>query len=85
MVVQIFGSVVTLALGVLAGYGLSSKVSPPKSVWAMLLWGLAVVIAERIGVDTRLISIFGFVIYVNQFLMSLILGALLGLIIRNRQ
>lgn len=83
MVVQILGSFVTLILGVLIGYALSSKVAAPKSVWGILLYGLAVVVAERIGVDTRLLSVFGFSIYVNQFLMSLVLGLLLGLFIRN--
>ena len=84
MFVLLLASVVTLILGGGLGYALSGKIAAPKRVWGLLAWGFAVLLAASIGQGTSLVSIFGFTIYLNYFLMSLVLGAFLGLLARHR-
>jgi len=84
MFLQFLASIVTLFLGGGVGYALSGKVAAPKRVWGLLPWGFAVLLAASIGRGTSLVSIFGLTIYLNYFLMSLVLGAFLGLLARHR-
>ncbi len=84
MIMEPLAGIVTLAMGGLLGYALSSRIPAPRRVLDVVGWGLAVLVAAYMGRDTRVVSAFGFAIFANNLLMSLILGALLGVFIRNQ-
>jgi hypothetical protein len=78
------GNIVTFMLAAAAGYALSAKVAAPRRWAGWMGWIAVLFVAGFIGVDTAIISIFGFAIYVNVLLQGLVFGLLASMAIRRR-
>jgi hypothetical protein len=67
------------------GYYATNKISPPQEVrnWKLLMVVLVAgtVLSAYIGIDTALISILGFTIYLSPLLQGLMTGLLTGMLI----
>jgi len=78
------GNIVTFVLAAAAGYALPAKVAAPQHWAGWMGWLLVLFVVGFIGVDTAIISIFGFAVYVNVLLQGLVFGLLGRLALRRR-
>ncbi len=65
------------------GYGLGRRFRRPVSIAALVAVTLLTIAGSYIMISTRLVSAFGFTIYMNQALVALGSGILLNLLVRR--
>jgi hypothetical protein len=81
---EILGHIITFILSATIGYCLSPWVSAPRRWIGWVAWVVGLIIVGYIGVDTALISLFGFAVRVNVMLQGLVFGLLVGMLARKR-
>jgi hypothetical protein len=71
------------------GYYATTKITPPQDLrtWKLLITALIAgsVLSAYIGIDTTLIHILGFAVYLNALLQGLMIGLLTGILIHYSQ
>jgi len=66
-----------------AGFAACRRVKQPVGVLALVLVIVGALLAGWVGISVRVVSIFGFSIYLNWALQAFLLGVLLSLLIRR--
>ena len=77
-------SVLVMLVFAVLGWLAFRKSAAPRKWWIWLLLLTATLLAGQVGVDSRIISISGFEVYLNDCLQGLGFGVLAGLLIRNK-
>lgn len=66
------------------GFFACRRIKQPAGAHTVVLVIIAAFFARWVGISIRLVSVFGFSIYLNWVLQALLLGVLLSLLIRRR-
>ena len=74
----------TFAVFVLAGFDLSKSVPRPRSPFSWIVFILAAIVAGYIGMEVNLISVSGFNVFLNEVILGLAGGFVVGFVIRMR-
>ncbi|HEY6952945.1 MAG TPA: hypothetical protein VI758_11090 [Bacteroidota bacterium] len=82
--IEVFSRCLTFSLFVLAGYDLSKSLPRPKGAFGWVLLVLAAFGAAFIGINVRLVSIFGMGIYLDMILLGGCCGFIVGFLVRER-
>ena len=79
-----FSRLLTYAIFVLAGFDLSKSVPRPKGPisWSVLIGIL--VVAGYIGMEVKLITVSGYNVFLNELILGLSTGFVVGFIIQAR-
>jgi hypothetical protein len=64
------------------GYVWAKGIRMPTRLVDWVLWLIAFLLAGSIGVQTRLVDIFGFTIFADDLLQALVLGILINFLLR---
>jgi hypothetical protein len=65
------------------GFAAFWRVKQPARAYALVLLIIAASLAGWVGISVRVVSIFGFTMYLNWALQAFLLGVLLSLLIRR--
>jgi hypothetical protein len=79
-----FSRLLTFAIFLLAGYDLSKSVPRPKSPFSWIAFILAAIVSGYIGMEVNLISVSGFNVFLNEVILGLAGGFVVGFVIRMR-
>jgi hypothetical protein len=82
--IDMYSRLLTFAISMMIGFDLSKSMPRPKSINSWLVIILLVIIAGYIGMDVKLISIFGYTLFLNEAILGLSSGLVLGLALRIR-
>ncbi len=74
----------TFAVFVLAGFDLSKSVPRPKSPFSWIAFILAAIFAGYIGMEVNLISVSGYNVFLNEVILGLSSGFVVGFVVRMR-
>lgn len=74
----------TYAVFVLAGFDFSRNVPKLKAQYPLLAFVLVAAIVVYVATEGRLISVFDFDIYINEIILGLSTGLVIGIIYRIR-
>jgi hypothetical protein len=82
--IQIVSLLFTLLLFGTTGYHIAGKLRWPARMWTVAIIVISTLVAVYVGVSLRLISIYGFTIYLNWALTSFGLGAIFNILLRRK-
>jgi hypothetical protein len=82
--IQILSLLATLLLFGTIGYHVAKKLRWPVRMWTVVIIVISTLMTVYVGVSLRLISIYGFTIYLNWALTSLGLGAIFNILFRRK-
>jgi len=82
--IDTFSRLLTYAIFVLAGFDLSKCIPRPKGPFSWIAFITAVVFAEYVGMKFRLITVSGYNVFLNEVILGLSTGFVLGFIFRLR-
>ena len=81
---DMFSRLLTYGIFVLAGFDLSKAVPRPKSPFSWLVFILAMILAGFIGMKVKLITVSGYDVFLNEIILGLCTGFIVGFIVRMR-
>ncbi len=81
---QLFSLFATLLIFGAIGYWVAGKLKRPVPISTVIIIIVATALAVYVGISVRLISIFGFTIYLNWALSAFGLGMIANLLIRRK-
>ena len=82
--IDTYSRLLTFAISMMIGFDLSKSMPRPKSFYGWLVIILLVIVAGYIGMDVRLISVFGYTLFLNETILGLSSGLVVGLVLRMR-
>jgi hypothetical protein len=74
--------IVTLLVFAACGVVIARRFKQPVALLTWVALVVGIVVASYVGTHTRLLSVFGFDVYLNRALQSLGIGIVVGLLIR---
>ncbi len=80
--IDTYSRLLTFAISLMIGFDLSKSMPRPKSINNWLVIILLVIIAGYVGIDVKLISAFEYTLFLNEAILGLSSGLVLGLVLR---
>lgn len=80
--IDTYGRLLTYAVFVVFGFDLSKTVPMPKNISSWIVLVLAIALLTYVGMKMKLISVFGYDIFVNEIILGFSSGLVVGFVLR---